>query len=61
MREEALQHDLHKTRMALIKQVCHNCNHNDADKPEDTVSITFFALKHTCFTKQIENVEENII
>lgn len=38
IKEEALQRELHTTRMALIKQVCHNCSHNDGERIDETVS-----------------------
>lgn len=45
-REEALQRELHTYRQALIKQVCHRCNHAaEFDKQDDTVSSLFFLKK----------------
>lgn len=41
LREEALQRELHTTRKALIKQVCHSCNHNEGDKQDDAVSFSY--------------------
>lgn len=38
MKEEALQRELQTTRMALIKQVCHNCSHIEGERIDETVS-----------------------
>ncbi|XP_067014667.2 myotubularin-related protein 3 isoform X2 [Anabrus simplex] len=38
-KEESLQRELHTTRLALIQQVCHHCNHNTADRPDDVGSL----------------------
>jgi myotubularin-related protein 3/4 len=37
-KEDALQRELHTTRQALIRQVCHHCNHTNAERPDDVVS-----------------------
>ncbi|KAI4455089.1 myotubularin-related [Holotrichia oblita] len=36
IREEELKRELQTYRRALIKQVCHKCNHNDLDRNDDT-------------------------
>lgn len=36
---EALQRELHTYRKALIKQVCHKCNHNENDRNDETNSV----------------------
>nr|XP_022920445.1 myotubularin-related protein 3 [Onthophagus taurus]XP_022920446.1 myotubularin-related protein 3 [Onthophagus taurus]XP_022920447.1 myotubularin-related protein 3 [Onthophagus taurus] len=39
MKEEELRRELQTYRRALIKQVCHKCNQNDADKNDETSSV----------------------
>ncbi|KAK9719411.1 FYVE zinc finger [Popillia japonica] len=39
IREEELRRELQTYRRALIKQVCHKCNHNDLDRNDDTSSV----------------------
>lgn len=38
-REEALQRELHTTRLALVQQVCHHCNHGNGERPDDAGSL----------------------
>ncbi|GLH01661.1 Uncharacterized protein GBIM_07751 [Gryllus bimaculatus] len=38
-REEALQRELHTTRLALVQQVCHHCNHGGGERPDDAGSL----------------------
>ena len=37
-KEDALQQELHTTRIALLHQVCHHCSHTNAERPDDVVS-----------------------
>ncbi|XP_069700991.1 phosphatidylinositol-3,5-bisphosphate 3-phosphatase MTMR3 isoform X2 [Periplaneta americana] len=38
-KEDALQRELHTTRLALIQQVCHHCSHTNAERPDDVGSL----------------------
>ncbi|KDR18504.1 myotubularin-related protein 3-like isoform X3 [Zootermopsis nevadensis] len=38
-KEDALQRELYTTRLALIQQVCHHCNHTNAERPDDDGSL----------------------
>ncbi|PSN38099.1 Myotubularin-related protein 3 [Blattella germanica] len=38
-KEDALQRELHTTRLALIQQVCHHCSHANAERPDDVGSL----------------------
>ncbi|XP_023704302.1 myotubularin-related protein 3 isoform X4 [Cryptotermes secundus] len=38
-KEDALQRELYTTRLALIQQVCHHCNHTNAERPDDVGSL----------------------
>ncbi|GFG28834.1 hypothetical protein Cfor_03049 [Coptotermes formosanus] len=38
-KEDALQQELHTTRLALLHQVCHHCSHTNAERPDDVGSL----------------------
>ncbi|KAJ9581268.1 hypothetical protein L9F63_023540 [Diploptera punctata] len=38
-KEDALQRELHTTRVALVKQVCHHCSHTNPERPDDVGSL----------------------
>ncbi|XP_049792985.1 myotubularin-related protein 3 isoform X1 [Schistocerca nitens] len=38
-KEESLQRELHTTRLALMQQVCHQCNQTNIERPDDVGSL----------------------